>query len=69
MMDNEPDPKESPVVILHADAPEDAKELKELALQRMPELEIRIDNVGPVIGAHCGPGTLAITFLGKERTV
>ncbi len=69
MMENEPDPKESPVVILHADAPEDAKELKELALQRMPELEIRIDNVGPVIGAHCGPGTLAITFLGKERTV
>ena len=39
---------------------------KEL-LNKVPELEIRIDNVGPVIGAHCGPGTLAICFMGKHR--
>ena len=69
MMEYEPDPKESPAVILHADAPEEAKELKELAQERMPEMEIRIYSVGPVIGAHCGPGTLAITFLGKERKI
>ncbi|MBQ8073115.1 MAG: DegV family protein [Clostridia bacterium] len=69
MMEYEPDPDESPVIILHADVPEDAQELKALALKRSPRLRIRIDNVGPVIGAHCGPGTLAITFLGKERTI
>ena len=69
LTENMLDPAESMVIILHADAPEEAKELKELALKRIPELEIRIDNVGPVIGAHCGPGTLAITFLGRERTV
>ena len=69
LVEYEPDPAESPVIILHADAPEDAKELKELALKKMPELQIRIDHIGPVIGAHCGPGTLAITFLGKERTI
>ena len=23
--------------------------------------------LGPVIGAHCGPGTVAICFFGKER--
>ncbi len=69
MMEYAPDPEESPVIILHADAPEDAKELKELCLKKIPELKIRIDNVGPVIGAHCGPGTLAITFLGKERQI
>ncbi len=28
-----------------------------------------IENVGPVIGAHCGPGTVALCFLGRERTV
>ena len=28
---------------------------------------IRIENVGPVIGAHAGPGTLAFCFLGKKR--
>ena len=26
-----------------------------------------ITNVGPVIGAHAGPGTLALFFVGKER--
>jgi len=69
MVENEPDPAESMVIILHADAPEDARELKELALKKIPDLQIRIDNIGPVIGAHCGPGTLAITFLGKERKI
>lgn len=69
MMEYEPDPAESPAVILHADAPADAQELKALILKKMPDLKIRIDPVGPVIGAHCGPGTLAITFLGKERTI
>ena len=69
LMEYEPDPAESMAIILHADAPEDAEELKKLALKKIPELQIRIDNVGPVIGAHCGPGTLAITFLGKERKI
>lgn len=69
MMEYEPDPAESMVIVLHADAEEDAKELKELCLKKMPSLNIRIDQVGPVIGAHCGPGTLALTFLGKERKI
>ena len=29
--------------------------------------EIQTYYVGPVIGAHCGPGTVAICFFGKER--
>ena len=68
MAENEPDP-DSPVIILNADAPEEARQLRELALQRVPGLNIRIDNVGPVIGAHCGPGTLAICYMGRERTI
>ena len=69
MMENEPDPEESMAIILHADAPEDAEELKALCQKKLPGLKIRIDSIGPVIGAHCGPGTLAICFLGKERTI
>ncbi len=69
LVEYQPDPAESPVIILHADAPEEAAELKALALKKIPDLQIRIDPIGPVIGAHCGPGTLAITFLGKERTI
>ena len=41
--------------------------VKELAQAKLPELTIRIENVGPVIGAHAGPGTLALCFMGKKR--
>jgi DegV family protein with EDD domain len=61
------DPKESVMIILNADCPQDAENLKKELLNKVPALEIRIDNVGPVIGAHCGPGTLAICFMGKHR--
>lgn len=54
--------------IMHADAPEDAERLASLIRERVPDLkEIEIIFVGPVIGAHCGPGTVAACFLGKER--
>lgn len=66
-VENIEDQKESIALLLHADAPEDAARLKELAQAKLPELTIRIENVGPVIGAHAGPGTLALCFMGKKR--
>ena len=69
MVENAPDPKESIAIVLHADAPEEAAQLKALAEQKVPGLNVIIVPIGPVIGAHCGPGTLAISFLGKERSV
>ncbi|MDD3334281.1 MAG: DegV family protein [Eubacteriales bacterium] len=63
-------PAEAQMTILHADAPEDAARLEALMRERVPELtEINIQYVGPVIGAHCGPGTIAVCFFGKERSV
>ncbi len=63
------DPKESVMIILHADCMKDAENLKAELLAKNSELNIRIDNVGPVIGAHCGPGTLACCFMGKKRPI
>ena len=63
------DPKESVCIILHADCPQDAEEMKKVLQEKLPDLQIRIDNVGPVVGAHCGPGTLACCFMGTERPV
>lgn len=68
-VENIMDPSEADPIIVHADDPEDAKLLKEKMAELMPVLgDIPIENVGPVIGAHCGPGTLAICFFGKERS-
>lgn len=63
------DPAAAMPIILHADAPEDAARLEALLRERVPQLgEINTYYVGPVIGAHCGPGTVAICYFGKERT-
>ena len=66
MMKAEPDPAESPILILNADAPEDAERVKASIEQKLPGANIMIEHVGPVIGAHAGPGTVALCFIGKE---
>ena len=66
--ENIDDPANAMPVIIHADAPEDAQRLEKLLRERVPELpEIQTWYVGPVIGAHCGPGTVAVCYFGKER--
>jgi len=66
MMKAEPDPAESPILILNADAPEDAERVKASIEQKLPGASIMIEHVGPVIGAHAGPGTVALCFIGKK---
>jgi len=66
--ENIEDPANAMPVIIHADAPEDAQRLEKLLHERIPGLTgIQTWYVGPVIGAHCGPGTIAVCFFGKER--
>ncbi|MBR6570242.1 MAG: DegV family protein, partial [Clostridia bacterium] len=66
--ENIDDPASAMPIIIHADAPEDAQRLEKLLRERVPDLaDIQTWYVGPVIGAHCGPGTIAICYFGKER--
>ncbi len=66
--ENIDDPAIAMPVIMHADALEDAERLEKLLREKRPDLgEIQTWFVGPVIGAHCGPGTVAISYFGKER--
>ncbi len=56
------------VLVIHADAPEEARELREMLLRRLPAIQDPDTcMIGPVIGAHAGPGTLGVCFMGKER--
>ena len=56
-----------PVFICHGDCLEDAEEMASLVKNKYGVKEVYIDYVGPFIGAHSGPGTLALFFVGKER--
>lgn len=59
--------KSAPVFISNADALEDAELLKSM-LEEMSGVKVElITGIGPVIGAHAGPGTIALFFVGKER--
>jgi DegV family protein with EDD domain len=58
---------EQTVFISHGDCAPDAEELKTLVL-RAGAREVIVGPVGPVIGAHAGPDTLAIFFIGKTRS-
>ena len=63
----QPDPEESPIIVLHADALDDANRAKGLLEQKIPGINVLVEPVGPVIGAHAGPGTVALCFIGKEE--
>ncbi len=52
--------------ISHADALEDAQKLEQMVLQRGVK-QVFIGNLGAVIGAHAGPGTLALFFMAQHR--
>ncbi len=66
MLEFAPDPAESPIIVLNADSLEDAERAKALTEQKLPGANVLIENVGPVIGAHAGPGTIALCFLGTK---
>ena len=55
------------VYISHGDCLEDAEALAKILKDRYGATVSIITYVGAVIGAHSGPGTLALFFVGKER--
>lgn len=57
----------TPVFISHADCEADARQLGDILKQRHGVEVTLLTQIGPVIGSHCGPGTIAIFFLGKHR--
>lgn len=55
------------VFISHGDCEEDAEYVKTLVEEKLGIHKFIISPVGNVIGAHSGPGTLALFFLGDNR--
>ncbi len=60
-------PESQTVFICHGDCYDDAKKLADMITAEFGIKDIYINYTGPVIGAHSGPGTLALFFLAKER--
>lgn len=60
-------PSEQSIFITHGDCLEDAQYVAKKIEEKYHPKEIIINWVDPVIGAHSGPGTVALFFLGTER--
>lgn len=61
--------KSFPVFVVDADAPEDGDRIAELIKSKLPDVEIVRQPIGPVIGSHCGPGTIGVIFAADERPI
>lgn len=61
------EPASQTVFISHGDCLEDAEKVAQMVRERFGVKDVVINYVGPVIGAHSGPGTMALFFLASER--
>lgn len=66
-METAVNPAEGTIFISHGDCLEDAEKVAELIEEATGAKTMLITDIGPVIGAHSGPGTIALFFVGKER--
>ena len=59
--------KNTPIFISHAECQDEAKRLADILKERHNADVTMITEIGPVIGSHAGPGTIAMFFIGKHR--
>lgn len=60
---------DKPVYLVDADCPADADLLEQMIKEKRPEAKIVRQVVGPVIGTHCGPGTMGVIFAAEKRPI
>ena len=59
--------EEDLVTIAHGDCPEDAKILETILREEYGVRQIHTGYVGPILGAHTGPGVLGLFHMGVKR--
>ncbi|MBQ8394490.1 MAG: DegV family protein [Clostridia bacterium] len=55
------------IFVVHADCEEEANTFVNALKAKFGDLDVTLQPVGPVIGAHCGPGTIGLVFHSKEK--
>ena len=60
-------PDAYPVFITYADCREDALLLADMVRERFHIEIAHMNDMGPIIGGHAGPGTLALVFVSDEE--
>lgn len=53
--------------VAHSDCIETANKVVKQLKSQYPDADVKLFEIGPVIGSHCGAGTVAVYFMGDER--
>lgn len=56
---------EHAIYVLHGDCQEEGELFVKMIQEIVPDANVTLQAVGPVIGAHCGPGTIGLIFYAK----
>lgn len=67
MKDKLVNPFEQTIFISHGDCLDEALKVGNLIKERYGVKDIVYNHIGPIIGAHSGPGTIAVFFMGSSR--
>ena len=54
--------------VSHADCIEDAETVKSMIEEKFKNVDVKIFNIGTIIASHTGQGTLALFFMGEDRS-
>ena len=65
--ENAVEPEKQTIFISHGDCLEEAEWLASALREELHVKDVMIGLIGPVIGSHSGPGTMAIFFMGNHR--
>jgi DegV family protein with EDD domain len=65
--ENVVEPQMQTIFISHGDCLEDAQWLALVLRDELHVKDVMISFIGPVVGSHSGPGTMAIFFMGNKR--
>jgi EDD domain protein, DegV family len=63
------DPKNQVIGISHGDCEEEAKLLEKIIRETVEIKDVIFNYIGPVVGSHSGPGTIALFFFGENRNI
>lgn len=66
-IENALDPSKQTVMIAHGDSLDEAEKLAVMLKEEAHVKDVIISTIGPVIGAHSGPGTIAFFYLATNR--
>lgn len=60
-------PEDQVVFISHGDCEDEARTLADMIRKEVGVKDVQISFIGPIVGSHSGPGTMAVFFMSRGR--